>query len=224
VKRRASRGLARTLGAVLLAGIVCLAGLACAPGARMKLTGEEAYADGGGEATYRRALRRWTREIRLYDKWSTSLLMKATFKSDPFRRAWSHEYARRYVLPQEDYALMLERELEDASRYHEVQFAVWADDSLNGHFTGQSPPWKIRLVGDQERTVEPLVLKRIRRPTTEMLRLFPYISAHDRVFVAKFPVLGPDGMPLITPSSRQVRLQVAGVVNQGELVWDLKGP
>lgn len=209
------------LPAVLLT--VALALLACGPAYRAP-TGSEIYEAGGGQAAYSRALRRWTREIRLYDKWETSLLMRATYKSEPFRRAWSHEYARRYVLPQEDHALLLQRELEDASRFHEILFAAWANDSRQGDFVGKDPPWKVRLVGDGGRTVEPLVLRPIRKPNTQMLRLYPYITAHDRVFLAKFPVLGPDGMLLVTPDSPDLKLLVAGVVHRGELVWDLRGP
>ena len=207
--------------AVLLTGALAL--LACGPAYRAP-TGAEIYESGGGQRAYSRALRRWTQEIRLYDKWETSLLMRAVYKGEPFRRAWSHEYSRRYLLPQEDFALLLQRELEDASRFHEVLFAAWANDSLQGDFVGTDPPWKIRLVGDGGRTVEPLVLRRIRKPNTQLLRLYPFITAHDRVFEAKFPVLGPDGMLLVTPDSRELKLQVAGVVNRGELIWDLKGP
>ena len=203
--------------------VAALALLACGPVYRTP-TGSEIYESGGGQVAYTRALRRWTQEIRLYDKWETSLLMKAVYKSEPFRRAWSHEYARRYVLPQEDYALLLQRELEDESRFHEILFAAWANDSLQGDFVGDDPPWKLRLVGDDGRTVEPLVLRRVRKPNTQMLRMYPIITPHDRVFVAKFPVLGPDGMLLVTPESREIKLQVAGVVHRGELVWDLKGP
>jgi len=208
------------VAAALTAALILLA---CGPAYRAP-AGSEIYESGGGQAAYSRALRRWTQEIRLYDKWETSLLMRATYKSEPFRRAWSHEYSRRYVLPQEDYALLLQRELEDASRFHEILFAAWANDSRQGDFVGADPPWKIRLVGDQGRTVEPLVLRPIRKPNTQMLRLFPYITAHDRVFLAKFPVLGPDGMLLVTPDSRELTLQVAGVVHRGELVWNLRGP
>lgn len=197
---------------------------ACGPSRPARLSGYERYVDGGGEVAYRRALRRWTRDIRLYDRWSTSLLMKATYKSPAFRRAWSHEYARRYILPQEDAALLMEAELDEASRFHEFQFAAWADDSRGGDFVGKDPPWKVRMIGDGGRSVEPLLLRRVRSPSTEILRLYDYITPHDRVFIAKFPVLGPDGLPLITDRSEEVRLQVAGVVHRGDLIWKLHGP
>jgi hypothetical protein len=210
------------LAMLLLAGL--LAG-GCGQGkGQLRYTGYEQYADEGGPRAYRRAVRRWTQELRLYNKWETSLLMRATFKAPRFRRAYSHEYARRYILPQDDYALLLQRELEDASRYHEIVFAVWADDTRRGDFVGKDAPWKVRLVGDGGRTVDPLILKRIRRPTTELLSLFPYITPHDRVFVAKFPTLGPDGLPLITEQTPVIKMQVAGVVHRGELIWDLHGP
>ncbi len=209
---------------LLLLAVATLAS-GCGQGSKQrKYTGYELYADGGGQRAYQRAVRRWTQEIRLYDKWETSLLMKATLKVAPFRRAWTFEYARRYILPQDDYALLLQRELEDAQRYHEVLFAAWADDTRRGDFVGTDAPWKVRLVGDGGRSVDPLILKRIRRPTTELLSLYPFITAHDRVFVAKFPTLGPDGLPLITERTREIKLQVAGVVHRGELVWDLHGP
>ncbi len=197
---------------------------ACGPSRPAALSGYERYRDSGGVIAYRRALRRWTQDIRLYDRWSTSLLMTATYKSPTFRRAWSYEYSRRYILPQDDAALLLERELDEAARFHEILFAAWADDTRSGDFVGQDPPWTVRLIGDGGRSVEPLLLKRVRSPSTEILRLFEYITPHHRVFIAKFPVLGPDGLPLITPTSTEIRMQVAGVIHRGELVWKLRGP
>ncbi len=62
-------------------------------------------------------------------------------------------------------------------------------------------------------------MRPIRRPSTELLTLFPYITPHDKVFVAKFPVLAGDGMPLVTGKSRMLKMQVAGVKGRGELKW-----
>jgi hypothetical protein len=217
-----------------LAGFAALAALAastlpsaaCGPtnAQQAAMTGYSAYSDSGGEREYMAALRRWTGQLRLYDHFETSLLLRAVYKSEAFRRAWCHEYARRYILPTEDYALLVEKEMDDAARFHEVFIAVWADDTRRGNFVGDEVPWKMRLVGDSGRTVDPLIIKEIHKPTTEVLTLYPFITAHDHVFVAKFPVLGSDGTPLLSPESRRLTLQVVGVVNRGETGWDLRGP
>ncbi|MEE2829603.1 MAG: hypothetical protein VX498_10475 [Myxococcota bacterium] len=197
---------------------------ACGPGPQRNYTGYSRYAGEAGARAYARSLDRWTTQLRLYDRWETSLLMKATFKAEPFRKAWTHEYSRRYILPQDDYGLLLEEELGDASRYHEFLIAVWANDTRFGHFEGDDAPWTLRLVGDDSRTVDPLVLRRIKKPSTEMLALFPFIGPHDRVFSVKFPVLGSDGTPILSDRTQVVKMQVAGVVNRGELVWQLRKP
>lgn len=213
-------------GALLLALsiVLSLAVAACGPGPQRQYTGYERYSGEGGQQAYRRSLKRWTSEIRLYDRWETSLLMKATYKSESFRKAWTHEFSRRYILPQDDYGLLLEQELDDASRYHEFLIAVWANDTRYGHFEGGDAPWQLRLVGDGGRTVDPLVLRLEKKPSTETLALFPHIGPHDRLFVAKFPVLASDGTPILSPRSRGLKLQVVGVVNRGELVWRLRAP
>jgi hypothetical protein len=198
--------------------------MACGRQNQHRLTGYERYADDGGPAAYSQSLDRWTEDIRLYDRWETSLLMKATYKGETFRKAWTHEYSRRFILPQDDFGLLLERELGDASRYHEFLIALWANDTKQGHFEGKDAPWNLRLVGDGERTVDPLVLRRIKKPSTELRTFFPDIGPHDRVFIVKFPVLGSDGTPILSPRSRAMKLQVVGALHRGELIWDLRGP
>lgn len=209
--------------AVLLGALLLLT-VGCRTTPPQKLAGYAMYQRTGGAAAYRRTLRSWTKELRLYDRFETKLLMRAVFKSQRFREGWSHEYARRNILPSETYALLRERQMDDAARFHEVLFAAWAGDSRGGHFIGDDAPWTIRLVGDDDRTVAPLILERIKRPSTELLTLFPFITPHDRIFVAKFPVLGEDGTPLIGQTSERLTLQVAGVLARGEMVWPLRRP
>ncbi len=208
------------LAGALAALILLLTG--CATQTPQRLTGYAQYQRTGGAVAYGRTLRLWTKELRLYDRFETKLLMRAVFKSAQFREGWTHEYARRNILPTEAYALLREREMDDAARFHEILFAVWAGDSRGGHFIGDDAPWTIRLVGDDDRTVAPLILQRIKRPSTELLTLFPFITPHDRIFIAKFPVLADDGTPLISQRSAQVSLQVAGVLARGELAWPLR--
>ncbi len=205
----------------LLLALLLAAGCAPSEARQANLAGYGAYAGTPGEAAYRRMLDRWTGELRLYDRGSTTLLLHATFKHAQFRRAWSHEYARRFILPDDDRALIAEREEADASRFHEVLIAAWANDTRRGHFEGDDAPWALRLVGASGNSVEPLVVTLIKRPTTELLTLFPFIDGHDRLFLVKFPVLGPDGIPLIAPGDADVVLQVAGVLHRGEIRWPL---
>ena len=175
-----------------------------------------------GPKAYPRTLRRWTEELKLYDVFETKLLMRAVFKSRPFRTMWSYEIARRHQLPSEDYAQLRAREADDAARFHELLVAVWADDSLGGDFEGQDAAWSLRLVAEDGRTVAPLVLSRIKRPNTQILTMFPFITPHDRVFVVKFPVLGSDGEPLVTDSTSTLRVRVAGIQARGELAFRLR--
>jgi len=207
-----------------LLGLLVSTLASCGPGPQRHLSGYDRYATGSGAAAYSQALARWTEDIRLYDRWETSLLMKATYKGEAFRKAWTQEYARRFILPQDDFGLLLEQELADASRYHEFLVALWANDTKKGHFEGEGAPWKLRLVGDGDRTVDPLVLRRIKKPSTELRSFFPEIGPHDRVFVVKFPVLAGDGTPILSPRSLGMKLQVVGAVHRGELRWDLRAP
>ncbi len=225
--RRAERSRARRLSAGacgLLLATALLSG--CAPSAakHASLAGYDQYVGKPGEPAYLRLLEHWTGELRLYDRGTTTLLLHATFKHRDFRRGWSHEYARRFILPAEDRALLTEREEADASRFHEVLVAAWANDTKRGHFEGDDAPWALRLVGQSGQSVAPLVVTLIKRPTTELLSLNPHIDGHDRLFLVKFPVLAPDGSPLIAPRDGRVLLQVAGVLHRGEIEWALPPP
>ena len=208
--------------ALVLLALLVASGCAPSPAAHAGFSGYSIYQGQGGPLAYERELGRWTGELKLYDRGRTSLLLHAVYKSERFRRAWSHEHARRFILPQDDYALLLERELADGSRFHEVLIAAWADDTKRGDFDGDDAPWRLRLVGQSGRTVEPLLVRRIKKPDTEMLVMYPIIDDDDRVYAVKFPVLGPDGLPLLRPDDLALKLQVAGALNRGEVVWPLE--
>lgn len=204
---------------LLLVGLLTLVIATVAPPSAPAQDGLENTPKVRGPGIYKRALRQWTRELKLYRRFETKLLMRAVFKSEGFRDRYTREYARRYVLPPDDYALMREREMDDAARFHEVLFAVWASDNKGGHFVGDDAPWQIRLLSSDGRDVAPLVLQRIKRPSTEVLELYPFITPHDRVFIAKFPVLGQDGTPLLQGEDDTLRLRVSGVLARGEMTW-----
>jgi hypothetical protein len=171
---------------------------------------------------------RWTRRGEDRAELVQTVTVSATLQSAEFRAAYVHERARRLQLPPDE-----EQRLADAERHAlaegwEVELLVatakpdWND--LRKHDKpkdGKGSMWRLALVGDGGREVEPLSVKEDRRHRDDVGAYFPDLQPFFQAYVVRFPRTTADGRALVGDGGR-LALKVGGALGQVELVWSAR--
>jgi hypothetical protein len=121
--------------AIALAAVALLAGSLASATERADERAWERFIDG------------WTRELVVYEQFSTALILRGTYLDGQVRARIADERRRRLGLTQAEHAEFLRVMQEDDAIYHEVVFS--ADSSLpNGRVFGTEDGWHVRLTAD----------------------------------------------------------------------------
>jgi hypothetical protein len=159
---------------------------------------------------YLKEHRAYTRELVLYDDFSTALLMRATLLEPAFRDVLASERHRLLNPSEANHAEFVARMAEDGRLYHEVVFA--ADSAFDNaeKFGPGDDRWNVRLLADG--TEEPLVaIERVRKPSPLHEALYVQSDLWSELWIARFT--------RTVASPREVRVIVGGGHGNGELVW-----
>lgn len=164
---------------------------------------------------YLKEHRAHTRELVLYDGFSTALRMRATLLDPAFREILATERQRLLSPSAGNQAEFVARMQEDGRLYHEVVFA--ADSAFDNAetFGPGDDRWNVRLLADG--TEEVLVaIDRVRRPSPLHDALYVQTDIWSELWIARF------ARTVTTPV--EVRVVVGGGHGNGELVWSALGP
>jgi hypothetical protein len=169
---------------------------------------------------YVRQHRAWTRELTLYDGFSTALVLRATLLEPAFRAVLAAERTRLLNPSAANQAEFAARMAADGAAFHEVVFA--ADSAFDDaeKFGPGDDRWNLRLLADG--TEETLVaVDRVRKPSALHDALYAQLDLWSELWIARF------ARTVAAPS--EVRLIVGGGHGNGELRWsdlsrsDLRG-
>lgn len=190
------------------------AAVLAACGAAILLTG-----CGPGLPSYIRARDHWTEHENIYEDFESRLFLKATYKTEDFRREYVKEYADVFQLDDARQAALLESELAEASEVHVVMVAMFTHDINWDDLDPRRGIWEVRLEGEDGRFVLPADVNRLDVTNPTWKRLFPYIGDHDSFWEVKFPK-SPDDAPLAA-SGQALHLVIAGAPARARVSWTL---
>jgi hypothetical protein len=160
---------------------------------------------------YQRVHHRGTRELRLYGRFDTELVLRATLLTEEVLRAGALELAYRGAMTAPEADAFVARAVAEAAEHWGVVFAsMRAHDDARAFGIGENDPWRVRLfVGDRECT--PLAVDRIGDPTAAQHVLYPQANEWADLWTARFAkdcgTAGP------------VTFSVAGPHASGEMRW-----
>lgn len=188
---------------VLLAGLVIpLLGTLVRPG----LAGA-----GSPRRTYLKEHRAYTRELVLYNDFSTALLMRATLLEPAFRTAIVIERQRLLNPNAENQAAFVARMEQDGQLYYEVVYAADSAFENAEKFGPGDDRWNVRLLADG--VEEPLVaIDRVRKPSPLHDALYVQTNIWSQLWIARFT--------RTVASPNEVVVLVGGGYGNGELRWD----
>ncbi len=163
----------------------------------------------------------WTRKIRIYiGGFDLELIAAATFKSLPFREAYTDEYARAYKLSEAEKEKMRIDQRNAAELYNEFIVSAFTPDRRWNDFQEKDAIWKVYLTKDDETLVKPIEVRQIKNVDAVMTHFFPYISLWDVVYLLRFPTSIPGtSEPLYSGDKTPMKLIITSVRGTAEMVW-----
>ena len=98
---------------------------------------------------YKEVFETWTKEDRIYKGFDCKLIAAATYKSMPFRKAYTREYAKLYQLGPAEKEKFLNDQVDAAGTYNEFIFAAYVPDKKWDDFPDKKSTWKNHKVYTQ---------------------------------------------------------------------------
>jgi hypothetical protein len=158
----------------------------------------------------------WTRKAQLRADYQEVCELVATLKSAEWRAAYAAHDAQIRGLAGEALAQHLaQSRAEVAGPYEiEVMLTTW-DRRENDLDRGKKSVWRIVLLDETGREIEPLEIVKDRRPAFVVRAEFPSFGEFATPYVARFPRTAS----IFGPSARQVRLRLSSTRGGLEVLW-----
>jgi hypothetical protein len=158
----------------------------------------------------------WTRRATLRGAYQEVLGLTATFKSPEWRAAHAEREARLRKLNAEGRASLIAQSQADAAGPYELELmvATW-DRRENDLHRGKRSVWRVVLIDDAGKEIEPLEITRDRRPTFVVRTEFPALADFAEPYIARFPRTEP----LLGPGVHALRLRMTSERGGVEVAW-----
>ena len=206
----------RTITTLAVALLLCAAGCTAKP---MNVVLTEKWPEKPPE--WDRVRRAWTRHGRITSGWDLVLNIHATFKSPEWRAAYVAERTSRQHLRPKDRLALMERHQAEEKKFYELELLVSTyDRSENDLARGKRSMWSIWLIDGFGKQVEPVSIKKDKRPRGVIREYFPDFDDFDEAYVVRFPRT----IDVLHPGAKQFSLRMASAHGAVEVVWKEKRP
>jgi hypothetical protein len=207
------------LSRVFAAATLALSAAACSPTTVSMREGPREYV----ATDYEDVLDRWTRteDLITLSELDNLLQTTATFESWDFRWAYVVRYVEDYRLTIDQRKKLLEKTLDETKTGHHFFVAITGGERRFNDLTKADSAWIVRLIDSTGNETAPEEIVLIKRPNAIEKTYYPYISVFHLVFRIRFPNVGPDGRPAVSPNAEWVGLRFAGAQGNSEMKWVL---
>ena len=164
---------------------------------------------------YRAILARWTRKGSIHRGLKTELLIAATYKVEEFRRAYTEEYARVYMLTSAQNATMMDDQIEAAEDYDDFLVSIYTEEKEWDDFSERDSLWKIYLIKDGQLRIEPLEIRKVKKSRALSETFYPFISPWSSIYLFRFKKKD------LPQPSKSVELVLTSAPGSATLRWDL---
>lgn len=165
---------------------------------------------------YEDVTRAWTRRAQMRTHYQEALDVSATFKSPEWRAAHAVRDAEVRGLsgPARD-ARMTQARAESEGPYEiELLVTTW-DRRENDLDRGARSVWRVRMLDEQGREIEPLEIVKDRRPAFVVRSEFPDFGDFATAYIVRFP----REQPLLGPGVQRLRLHMSNARGGVQLEW-----
>lgn len=161
----------------------------------------------------------WTRKTSLRDQYQEIADIAVVFRSPEWRASHATRDANNRHLTGEARDQVLAQAQAAAAGPYEVELLVttW-DRRENDLDRGKKSVWRVVLIGEDGKEIEPLEIVKDKRPTFTIRADYPVLGDFATAYVARFP---PEA-PVLGPNVRKVRLVMSSARGGLEVTWDAK--
>ncbi len=185
------------------------------------LAGLLSLAMGCAGAPYYDTQREWTRRHEAYGVFETQAYVRATLKSEPFRRAYVRHYTNLFALTQDQAAALLELELDEHAQSHVVVCAFYTPDVGANDLNPNRGFWEVRLEGPRGDYVHPHQVTRLKQRDPTFAAMYPYVSQQFTLYELRFDRQTIEGRELAKVGER-IDLVIAGAPARIRMGWTLQ--
>lgn len=167
---------------------------------------------------YQEAQRDWTRSEESYTDFEGQAFIRATLKSEPFRRAYVAEYARIFDLTPEQRVALAEAERAEADATIVVIAAFYTASPRWNDLNPAKGLWEVRLEGASGHVARPRRVWRLGSHDPAWQHLYPHDEPHYVLYELSFDRRVEGGGTLDRPGD-ELALVVAGAPARLRVSW-----
>jgi len=189
-------------------------GLAPACGTRVSALYEKVL----GSPTYDRITRDHTRTREVHDGLEARFILKATWLSPRWVRAFTEEYSNIYYLDGERRDRVVARWSAESEAHVRFFVALFTPEEEGNDMEREGTLWSLHLVRADEVEFRPAYVRKSSLRPEEVDRFFPYSGVWYRSYEVAFPKEAGETVESRVGSSR-LKLVLTGVRGRAVLVW-----
>jgi hypothetical protein len=159
----------------------------------------------------------WTRTGVIRGQYQEVLDLAVTFKSPEWRAAHALRDADHRGLTGEARNQRLAQAQAEMAGPYEVELMVTTWDRRENDLDhGKKSVWRVVLVDDSGKEIEPLEIVKDKRPTFTVRSEFPALGDFAQPYIARFPRT----TPVLGPQVHAIRLRISGERGGVEVAWN----
>jgi len=170
---------------------------------------------------YEEVWERWTRRDKSYEDIIVNIQASATYWSHDFCYAYAAKYIKLFSIGKKGAKEFRSQLLEERTKHHEFMLAMVTQEPEWNDLGDKESIWRLALINDREKEVEPIDIMRIKPITTTHKTFFPQIELFSSVYRIRFPRT-KNKNPTIPPKTKYFLLKIAGPKGKISLKWEVK--
>lgn len=167
---------------------------------------------------------RVTRHGQLTESFDSVMTVDATLSTPEFRAAYAERYIQLYNVPESERDRVREQIMTEAADSIELHLETATHAFDANDLTSNKTMWRITLIDDQGREIQPSDLVPARGHRTTQRAFYSNANDFSKGWRLRFPRQRPDGEPALSPGSRSLTLRMGSPHGAIDLTWRLSTP
>jgi hypothetical protein len=169
------------------------------------------------DKAYQEAIAPFISRGSVYHGPATQILINSLSLTKAVRQAMVKRQAQAFALSPQEEEKLINDQMAAADQSFELMVSAYVPNRKWNDLDDQKPDWRIYLVNEKGRRLEPIDVRHIKKRTPLTEVLYPFWSPWDKLFSLRFAKNLPDGRPFLAEQEYKAKLLVAGPPGSEEM-------